>query len=110
MSPTLHTFHFINGGIDKHVEILDENSEKYDVCLEGGRYYYVLKNNVDRVEEEPRERNPLIDPLNHCLTLLIDLESNLSNIHNNFPEKELHRPIEVVIEEAKEAIESFIHE
>jgi len=50
----------------------------------------------------PKKRNPLIDPLNHCLTILIDIQ-------NGFPEKEFFRPIEEVIEEAKKAIDHFIY-
>ena len=51
---------------------------------------------------ELKERNPLLDPLNHCLTILIDIQ-------NGFPEKEFFRPIEEVIEEAKKAIDHFIY-
>jgi len=52
--------------------------------------------------KERKESNPLINPLNHCLTILI-------YIQNGFSEKKFHRPIEEVIEEAKKAIDPFIH-
>ena len=92
--------------------VLNECLKSLEGLSTGGYAAHELEFFIETIVENLKEaigkgkRNPLIDPLTHCLTLLIDVKKWLGQLEH----VEFHRSIEIVIDEAKKAIEPFIHE